>query len=169
MRPRLSSESGTTLIETAIASAVLLVAMVGLLSLTALATMYTENHGHLEARTAEYAQDKMEQLLALAYSDVFSDTTVFPAVATGGTGLGVGGSVDVAAPVAGYVDWIAADGTLLGGGTAAPADWFYKRVWQVTQAATGLKQVTVVTTVRAAIGGEMIPKSTVVTLKTSQF
>ncbi len=169
MIAKLSSERGTTLIETAIASAILLVAMVGLLSMTALATMYTENHGHLEARTTEYAQDKMEQLLALAYSDQLSDTTVFPAATSGGTGLAVGGGTNVDAPVAGYVDWIAGDGTLLGGGTAVPATWFYKRVWQVTLPSTGLKQVTVVTTVRSAIGGEMIPKSTVVTLKTSQF
>ena len=63
VRMNLRAERGTTLIETTIASAILLVVMVGLLSMAALATTYTENHGHLEARTTEYAQDKMEQLL----------------------------------------------------------------------------------------------------------
>jgi hypothetical protein len=166
---RLSNERGTTLIETAFASAILLVLMTGLLSVAALATKYTENHGHLEARTAEYAQDKMEQLLALAYTDAVSNTAVFPAASSGGTGLAVGGSIDVSAPVDGYVDWIAFDGTLLGGGTAPPAAWSYKRLWKVGKAAAGLKEISVVTTVRTALGKEMPPKSVVVSLKTAQF
>ncbi len=102
----LKSERGTTLIETSIATSLLLVVMVGLLSMAALATVYTENHGHLEARTTEYAQDKMEQLLALVYTDQPSNTVFFPAAPTGGTGLSVGGSADTAAPVNGYVDWL---------------------------------------------------------------
>ncbi len=175
---RLKAQDGLTLIETAIASAILLVVMVGLLSMAALATTYTENHGHLEARTTEYAQDKMEQLLALAYTDGGSDTVQFPAAATGGSGLKVGGSSDPSAPVNLYVDWLAQDGTLLLGGTTPPTSWFYKRVWQVTCAvgpcsdtapATGVKQITVVATVRSALGGELIPKSTVVALKACQF
>jgi hypothetical protein len=165
----LKSERGVTLIETAIASAILLVAMMGLLTMASLATMYTENHGHLEARTTEYAQDKMEQLMALAYTDLHSDTVFFPAHALGGTGLAVGGSINTAAPVNGYVDWLAQDGTLLFGGTARPANWFYERVWQVEQLTAGLKRITVVATCRAVIGGEMIPKSTVVILKSSRL
>src|SRR3954465_12769478 len=99
------SERGTTLVETVIATALLLVVMVGLLSMAALATVYTENHGHLEARTTEYAQDKMEQLLALVYTDQVGNTVVFPAAPTGGTGLSIGGSTNLASPVNGYVDW----------------------------------------------------------------
>ena len=166
---RISSERGTTLIETSIASAILLVVTVGLLSMAALATTYTENHGHLEARTTEYAQDKMEQLLAIAYDDQFTNTVVFPAVSPGGTGLAVGGGVDTAAPVNGYVDWLEQDGDLLGGGTAPPATWFYERVWQVTQPSAGVKQITVTATVRSSVGSALIPKSTVVALKSSHF
>ncbi len=158
-----------TLIETTIATAILLVVMLGLLSMAALATMYTENHGHLEARTTEYAQDKMEQLLALAYTDPLSNTVVFPAATSGGTGLAVGGSVNTSAPVDGYVDWLEEDGDLLGGGAAPPSTWFYQRVWQITTPSSGLKQITVVTTVRSSIGRAMIPRSTVVALKASQF
>ncbi len=177
---RFRSERGTTLIETTIASAILLVVMVGLLSMGALATTYTENHGHLEARTTEYAQDKMEQLLALAFSDAVSDTVTFPAGATGGSGLAAGGSTDPFNPVNLYVDWLAADGSLLGGGTAQPTNWFYERVWQVcylqadnvsclTTPATGVKRITVTTTVHWSVGNTLVPKSTVATLKTSQF
>src|SRR5438105_8205559 len=118
MSGTLRSERGTTLIETIIATSLLLVVMIGLLSMAALATMYTENHGHLEARTTEYAQDKMEQLMALAYTDLHSNTVFFPAQALGGTGLAIGGSTNTAAPVNGYVDWLGQDGTLLLGGVA---------------------------------------------------
>jgi hypothetical protein len=179
---RLSSERGTTLIETAIASGILLVVMAGLLSMAALATTYTENHGHLEARTTEYAQDKMEQLLALAFTDGVSDTVIFPAGVSGGSGLTTGGGTDTAAPVNQYVDWLGADGTLLGGGTAQPATWFYERVWEICylqadgvtcltpQAnATGVKRITVTSTVRTSVGHTLIPKSTVVALKASEF
>jgi hypothetical protein len=173
----IESDTGTTLIETAIASAILLVTLAGLMTMGALATMHTENQGHLAPRTTEYAQDKMEQLLALAYGDVGSNTVVFPATTTGGTGLGIGGSSNTAAPVNKYVDWLANDGSLLGGGAAAPAGWFYERVWQVACAAaactdvppTGIKQVTVTVTVRSSVGGFMLAKSSVVALKASQF
>jgi hypothetical protein len=177
MNRLLRAEHGTTLIETTIASAILLVVMVGLLSMAALATTYTENHGHLEARTTEYAQDKMEQMLALAYSDSGSNTVVFPAAAIGGTGLAIGGGVNTAAPVNGYVDWLAYDGSLLGGGTTAPESWFYERVWQVSCAtavctnspAAGIKQIQVTVTVRSSVGRALVPKSTVVALKGSHF
>lgn len=168
-RSFVASERGTTLIETAIASAILLVVMVGLLSMAALATTYTENHGHLEARTTEYAQDKMEQLLAIAYTDAVTNTVTFPASPSGGTGLAVGGGTDTAAPVNGYVDWLEYDGDLLGGGTTPPATWFYERVWEITTPATGIKQITVVATVRSSVARALIPKSTIVALRASQF
>ena len=169
MIARLSSERGTTLIETAIACGLLLVVTVGLLGMAALATAFTENHGHLEARTTEYAQDKMEQLLAIAYTDAGTNTVVFPAVGTGGTGLAVGGGINTSAPVAGYVDWLAYDGTLLGGGATPPTNWFYQRVWEITNPSSGIKQITVTSTVRNSVARSILPRSTVVALKAAQF
>ena len=166
---RLVDQDGTTLIETTIACGILFVTLAGLMSMGTIATMHTENQGHLAPRTTEYAQDKMEQLLALAYGDTTSDTVVFPAVGAGGTGLAVGGGTNTAAPVNLYVDWLASDGSLLGGGTAPPVTWFYERVWQITAPSATLKQVTVAVTVRSAIGGFMLPKSTVVAIKSSPF
>jgi hypothetical protein len=172
-----SNESGLTLIETVFAVSMLLVASIGLLSMSALATAYTENHGHLEARTTEYAQDKMEQLLALVYPDTVSNTVVFPAEDSGGSGLGVGGSINTAAPSDTYVDWLTFAGGLLGGGATPPDNWFYQRVWKIecvtatctSTPAVGVKRITVVTTVRSSIGKRIIPTSTVVALKSSQF
>jgi hypothetical protein len=165
----LKSERGTTLIETVIATALLLVVMIGLLSMAALATVYTENHGHLEARTTEYAQDKMEQLLALVYTDLNTNTVVFPAVSPGGTGLAVGGSSNTATPQNNYVDWLAQDGSLLGGGITPPTTWFYERVWQISQLTPGVKEITVTATVKSAVGNALVPKSSVVALKSSRF
>lgn len=166
---RRRSQAGMSLLETLIAVSVLLIASVGILAMGMVAMTTSENQGHRAARTAEYAQDKAEQLLSLAYSDPQSDTTVFPTAAAGGTGLSLGGSSDPNAPVAGYVDYLDSNGNLLGGG--APATWFYKRVWQISAPAgtANLKQITVTAVTPAAIGGVQAPGSTVSALKTSPF
>jgi type II secretory pathway pseudopilin PulG len=169
MMSPVSSERGTTLIETMIALTVLLIAMSGLLTLAGMSSRTTENNGHLAARTAEDAQDKMEQLLALKYNDTTSDTTVFPAAGGGGSGLATGGGLNPAAPAVGYVDWLAADGTLLGGGVARPANWFYERVWQVTQFSPTVKLISVTVTTQWAFGRASLPTSTVTAMKASSF
>ena len=170
-RPRtVSSEEGSSLIETCAALGLVLIVMAGLMSMDAVATTITENSGHLSARTAEYAQDKMEQLLALAYGDATSNTAVFPATPAGGTGLAQGGSSDAAAPAAGYVDYLDQNGNLLvASGTTAPTGWFYKRVWLVEIPSTNLKQITVSVTVARGFGRAMPPTSTVAVLKSFPF
>ena len=168
--PPRPSESGSLLIETAVASALLLIMMAGLMSMGVVALTITENQGHLSARATEYAQDKMEQLLVLAYGDSTSDTRLFPAANGGGTGLAIGGSANPAAPAAGYVDYLDANGNLLASvDVTAPAGWFYKRVWQVTSPSVNLKEVTVTTIVARSLGGTAPPKSTVTALKTFPF
>ena len=164
------SDRGSSLIETMAALALLLIVMAGLMSMDAVATTATENYGHLGARTAEYAQDKMEQLLALAWGDATSDTTVFPAAAAGGTGLTVGGSWDVAAPAAGYVDYLDQNGTLLvSAGGAVPAGWYYKRVWRVEVPSVNLKRITVSVTTALGFGRAQPPVATVAALKSFPF
>jgi hypothetical protein len=165
------SERGMGLIETCVSAGIVIVAAVALLPLGVVSTSITENEGHLSARTAEYAQDKMEQLLALAYGDTTTDTTVFPAPSTGGTGLAVGGSLDPLAPVVGYVDYLDVNGSLMpAAGTTPPAGWRYMRLWQVATPAANLKQISVMAIVAVKIGplGRM-PRATVVTLKTFPF
>jgi hypothetical protein len=114
----------------------------------------------------------MEQLLALRYGDSTSDTTdvmTFPANPVGGTGLSIGGSSNPAAPAAGYVDWLTADGNLLGGGVNAPQTWFYERVWQVTQFSPNVKLISVSVTTKWAFGKANLPRSTVTALKGNGF
>jgi hypothetical protein len=166
---RFGSERGTTLLETAVASAILLVVLAGLLSMGAVATSITENDGHLAARTAEYAQDKMEQLLSLKFGDEQSDTAFFPTATAGGTGLSAGGSSDPAAPAPGYVDYLDRDGNLLCPCEGEPEDWFYKRVWKVENLSSTLKQVTVASTVSSAVAGAFTPRATMTALKSHPF
>jgi hypothetical protein len=169
---RLRAEDGTTLIEVTVASAILLVVMAGLMGMAAMATSITENQGHLGARTTEYAVDKMEQLQELTYGDAQSNTTVFPSVKIGGTGLTVGGSSDPAAPVVGYADYLDQNGNILC--TVAspcvalpPATWYYKRVWQVSTPSANLKQMTVTTIVRTSVARAQLSQSTVSAYKTN--
>jgi hypothetical protein len=181
----MNSQAGLTLIEAVIALSVLLVVAVGVLALGSVAMTTTENQGHLMARTAEYAQDKMEQLLALKFCDATSDTTVLPTNPAGGQGLagcaaplningtGTGGSSNPDAPAAGYVDYLDINGNLLptGAGGGAPAGWKYIRVWQVSSAnATNtVKQITVSVKVSSATGNGSLPQSTLTALKTYPF
>jgi hypothetical protein len=158
------------LIETLVATSLLLVVIAGLGSMGIIGTMTSENQGHLAARTTEYAQDKMEQLLVLAWGDITSDTRVFPAAAAGGTGLADGGSVNPAAPVAGYADYLDRSGTLIASADgSAPAGWFYRRVWMVTRPEANLKQIQVTVTVESSLGRAAPPQSTVTALKTFPF
>jgi hypothetical protein len=165
-----TSDAGSVLVETVVALAVLLVVMAGVLTMDGIATNYSENYGHLASRTAEYAQDKMEQLLALTYGDGTSDTRVFPSAASGGTGLAEGGSSNPDAPAAGYVDYLDVNGNLLPStGNTAPSGWYFKRAWAVSIPSANLKQVTVSVTVSLAFGRLRKPISTMVALKSFPF
>jgi prepilin-type N-terminal cleavage/methylation domain-containing protein len=167
----MTNEQGFTLLETLVALALLLIVAAGVLPLGILAFSTSENQGHLSSRAAEYAQDKLEQLLALSYGDSSSDTRVFPAPDVGGTGLTLGGSSNPATPVAAYVDYLDRDGVLIPSPTGAePAGWYYKRVWQITSPKTNLKQITVTATVQRPAGAWVLnPTATVTALKTSPF
>jgi len=170
-----ATEHGFTLIETMIALGLLLIVAVGVLPMGLIAVNTTENQGHLNARVAEYAQDKLEQLMSLSYGNVIADTRVFPANPTGGSGLTFGGGVNPAAPVDLYVDYLDADGTLLPSvGGAPPAGWFYQRLWAITAAPSGtanlkLLTVTVIVQSAAAGGSGQMPQATVAALKTAPF
>ena len=169
---RLKGESGTTLIETSIACGILFVVMAGLMGMSTTATAITENEGHLGARATEYAVDKLEQLLQLTYGDAQSNTTIFPSVNAGGTGLAVGGSSNPAAPAVGFTDYLDQSGNVLCTavnpcGANPPATWFYKRVWQISVPAANLKQITVTAIVARSVARALPARSTVSAYKTN--
>src|SRR5437588_11364085 len=84
------SQAGVSLVETVVALGLLMIAAAGILTFATVAMSTTETQGHLAARTAEYAQDKMEQLLALSDRDIRTDTTRFPSVLVAASPTGRG-------------------------------------------------------------------------------
>lgn len=165
-----AAQAGVTLIETLIATGLMVTVATGLMALAGVALQTTENQGHLMARTAEYSQDKMEQLLALAYGDSSSNSATVPTSATGGTGLAVGGGANPASPVTGYVDYLDSTGNILTGNP--PANWFYIRVWSISAygGSGNIKQITVTTQVSSQVGeAGALPRSTLGMLKVNPF
>lgn len=164
------SDTGSTLVEVIVAILIMGTLAAGLLSMAAIALTQSENQGHLAARTAEYAQDKMEQLLVLSFGDTTSDTRVFPANVAGGLGLTPGGSINPAAPVVGYADYLDASGNLLASASATPpTGWFYQRVWQIVSISGTLKEVRVTATVARSVGNTQRPTATLVSMKSFPF
>ena len=196
------SQVGMSLLETMFAVFILLVVAVNVMAMAFTAITTTENQGHLAARTAEYAQDKMEQLLALRYCDGSTNTAIFPSTPAGGYGLGApapntascvnpgnpaagippdprvpggtAGGLNPAAPVAGYVDYLCVDGSYLGTNTCTVVNWYYVRLWQITNPAgaggNNLKQITILCQVRSGIGNRTaLPQSTVTSMKSYPF
>jgi Tfp pilus assembly protein PilV len=163
-------ERGATLFETMIALVILTIGVVGVMGVLSIAVTQNWNEGDRATRTTEYAQDKMEQLMALDFADGSSNTTVYPTASTGGTGLGgamagsttVGGTT-AGSPVTQYVDYIDTSGNLTTTSTGA----LYSRQWSITtNAGANLKTITVV--VRAAIqttNGAAPPVTTLVSQK----
>ena len=142
-----NKQRGITLVETMIASMVLLIGFVGTMSLFSVALVRNSTNGEIGTLVTEYAQDKMEQLMALSYADSTSQTAVYPSQPTGGTGLGGAmagnrtlGSVDTSAISSGYVDYLDRSGNLLTSSTGA----YFIRQWTITTNAAGnLKTITV--------------------------
>jgi type II secretory pathway pseudopilin PulG len=184
------SEHRTTLLETMVAAAILLIVVAGLLPVFAVGIQSTNQQGDMATRTTEYAQDKMEQLLTLnainltsdGFNDGTTDTTVFPSVTDGSTGCtgsganvcGLGGtmaasstvgSIPPAAAVKYFVDYLDVNGNLLSSSTGA----VYTRQWQVATDSTGtLKTITIVASSLATNGVKgLAPSSTLVCVKSS--
>ena len=165
-----TSQQGSTLIETVIALLILMVGVLGVMGVLTFALVQSWNQGDRSTRTTEYAQDKMEQLMALDFNDGTSNTTQYPTQSTGGTGLGgvmsgsttVGG-VTSGSPVTNYVDYINSSGSLQSTSTGA----LYIRQWSITTNATAnLKTITVVVRARIATAtGGATPVTTLVTMK----
>jgi hypothetical protein len=166
------SERGVSLIETLMAGAILLTVVIGVLPAFILGTQTTEQQGDIATRTTEYAQDKMESLIKLDFSDAATDTTVFPPNVAGGSGLGGSmlanssvGAVSPAAAIASYVDYLDSNGNLLTSSTGA----YYTRQWSISTDSTAtLKTITVIVNSVQAPGVKgLAPSASLVCIKSS--
>lgn len=164
-------ERGSSLIEMMIGAVVLLLGIVPLMGVFGMAVAQNGSYVEMATRTGFYAQDKMEQLMALNFADATADTTVYPTALVGGNGLGgtmagnsTVGSVNPAAPVAGYVDYLTFQGAL----QTAAGGARYRRQWSVSTDATGnLKTITVLVTMVSYAGPGLAPSTTLVCMKSN--
>ena len=143
-RKRRNGQRGFTLIEMAIASFVLMIGIVGVMALLGVAVGLTAGTADQSTRIAEYGQDKMEQLLALEFSDAASDTSQYPTQSTGGSGLTAGGSVTV--NTASYVDYGPDSlGKFYSSSTNSNLAGiaFYTRRWSIVSTTASVKTITV--------------------------
>jgi len=164
------SQQGFTLIETLVAMGILVTVVVGILGLFCVALTQNSVQGDHGTRTTEYAQDKMEQLMALGLSDTTSDVTQYPTCLAqlqtcSGSGLTAGGSITPASPSTGYVDYIDVNGTP---GTSA-SNAVYIREWLIVNDGNSPTQIKTVSVMVKKITeqGPMIPTTTLVSQKGS--
>jgi type II secretory pathway pseudopilin PulG len=137
---KFSSESGFSLIETMVATLLLAVSLTSLAQLFALST-----RANFTAKTTTtatvMAQQKMEQLRSLAWtldpvnrlpiSDFETNLATDPPTSGGGKGLSASPANALTDDVAGYVDYLDANGRALGGGGNAPNGTVWIRRWSV--------------------------------------
>jgi len=134
-----NGDRGFSLVETMIATTLLASSLVALAQLFAISVK-----NNAVAKNGTFTQilaaQKMEQLrgltwgfdpLGLPVSDTTTDTSVTPEATTGGTGLAPSPNNTLQTSTAGYVDYLDANGTSLGGGTIVPDNTSYIRRWLV--------------------------------------
>ncbi len=166
---RLAGEQGISLVETMIATLITIVGLSSVLSLFAVGMLHSQTQGDVASRVTTLCQAKMEELSALQFTDATTDTTVWPPTTTTNTGLcgnlaanSSCGSVDPAAPAAGFVDYLDFQGTRV---TATAVDangqlrQSFMRQWRIQTGATtnNLKTITVRTTATRTLARGIAP------------
>lgn len=131
---------GFSILETLMATGLMVVAVSSLAHLFTLATQRNTSSKNTTF-AAVLAQQKMEQLRSLTWgfdalglpaSDTTTDTTVVPEVAAGGTGLSPSPFNTLQQNALGYVDYLDARGKTLGGTTTTvPNNAVYIRRWMI--------------------------------------
>jgi type II secretory pathway pseudopilin PulG len=191
---QMRQDNGITLIETMIATVIALVGVFGLGSLVFQATVTNKNQGTEMTRSVIYAQDKMEKLLSLDFTNCTLTAGSQPASCnttnitdSGWTqGLLAGGPIDATAitttPVAstcpavpsssqGYLDFLDANGIQLpsGGGACSAVigtNIAYVREWTITDltAFTGGPPIKKVTVAVYSLLGLSVPSKPIVVI-----
>ena len=120
-------QSGFTLLETLIATGLIVTAVAGLAQLFALSVRFTRDAGQFGVALVA-AQDKLETLRSLAFGyDEGGEPTTDP-------GLRVSPAHTLAGDVEPYVDWLDERGSVVGGASGA-AGAAYVRRWRIGEIA----------------------------------
>lgn len=115
-------QAGFTLMETIIAAIILMIGTIGIAGLFSVALTRTSTYGDKATRTAEYAQDKMEELLGSTFATLTAGDGITPTT-----------------PPSGFYDYIGKTGVPTTSATGAQ----YMRRWKIENTSTGLKTITV--------------------------
>jgi hypothetical protein len=152
------AESGIGLIETLLALLILIVGLSAVMSLFAVSMTFNHEQGNVGSRASSFAEAKMEELLALTFTDNATDTTVWPPTTAVNTGLcgelgqnASCGGVNPAAPVLNFADYLDFQGKRVPANQA-----FFTRQWQIQMenaATRSLKTVTVRVTAKRRLNG----------------
>ncbi|HJU41645.1 MAG TPA: hypothetical protein VJ691_02485 [Vicinamibacterales bacterium] len=122
--PHTPSTRGFTLLETLIATGLIVTAMAGLAQLFALSVRFTRDAGQFGVALVA-AQDKLESLRSLHFGYDDDGATVTD------PGLAASPAAALAGNVNGYVDWIDEHGNVVGGAAGAA----YVRRWRISEVA----------------------------------
>ena len=156
------SDQGVSLVETMIAVLISMFVMTALGGVVFTATVQNKNQGVEMSRVAVYAQDKIETLMNMDWSDCTQSTPLTGCNTTGLTGSGwntgllAGGSLTyaTACPTSGasvgYIDYLDANGNqYTGADCSVVGTYAYQRQWEITDVITtaagtpGLKRIDV--------------------------
>jgi Tfp pilus assembly protein PilV len=134
-------QSGTSLLETLIATAICTVVVFALAGLVTMAAKQSKNQGSTLAQSATLAAQKLDQLLGLKFTcSALPDcaaTGAGPVLDTSPPDLTAGGSLT--SNVTSFYDYLDATGVPIATGTQP----FFVRRWQVSDTSATIKTVTV--------------------------
>jgi Tfp pilus assembly protein PilV len=165
-----NGQRGFSLLEAMIACMLMITCSAGLLALFGFAIKMNTSQGDEVTRTTEYAQDKMEQLMALSmvnFDDVQSDVTQYPTQpsSSGATCCGLAHVANTLnTPTTGYVDYVDKDGVP----STSSANAVYVRTWQIDNdllAPTQVKTITVLVVAKT----KLLPPQTTLVSQVSRY
>jgi prepilin-type N-terminal cleavage/methylation domain-containing protein len=142
------SERGFTMLEMLIATAIFFIGITGLMALATVAIAKTSGHGDQGTKTVEFAEDKMEQILALSYSSVqgidtttdLTQSSINSLTQSTSVGLTANPSCVFTTPSTCYVDYV----SFAGVASNSPANAAYMREWRIVDDSLGYsKSITV--------------------------
>ncbi len=156
-----SGGSGMTLVETMIAMLILAVGLLAMTQALVFSVAISKTHGRDATKATASANDKMQELTGLQFTDTTTNVTVAAPFPANGVGLTAGGSIPPAGSVTGYVDYLDFAGTRTTQAAAA-----YTRQWQIIDDAANIKRIVVAVTSNRSFQNGVAPSTILVTCKT---
>ncbi len=162
---KMKNECGITLVETMIAVLILVVGLLSMAQVLAFSVIASKTHGRDSGKITAAARDKMEELMALQFTDTASDTTVYPNASAGGEGLKAGGVVYPGTPQDKYHDHLDDSGAR----TTDPNNVVYTRQWNISNNADStLKKITVSVVKNRGLQMGTVPSTLLISYKASE-